>query len=220
VESSGKRDDRLEDGRVIKCVAFRPKDGINKQPLGGIMITNSDQSNFNLPNILSVIRILLVPLALWGMAKEEYLFAFSILVVAGITDALDGFLARKLNQLTPVGRALDPIADKVLFISVFLTMGFFLNLFPAWFSWVILGRDFLILIGFLLLVLGNKNRSIAPTLTGKLHTILLFVFLCVVLLALSFEAAIPIDLLMYGMAASALISFVDYLRLWIGRMAE
>lgn len=184
------------------------------------MITNSDQSNFNLPNILSVIRILLVPLALWGMAKEEYLFAFSILVVAGITDALDGFLARKLNQLTPVGRALDPIADKVLFISVFLTMGFVLNLFPAWFAWTILLRDFFILIGFLLLVVGNKNRSIAPTFTGKLHTILLFVFLCVVLLALSFEAAIPIDLLMYGMTVSALISFVDYLRLWIRRMAE
>lgn len=183
------------------------------------MVTNSGQSNFNLPNILSVIRILLIPLALWGMVKEEYFFSFSILVIAGVTDALDGFLARKLNQLTPMGRALDPLADKILFISVFLTMGFGLELFPAWFCWMILLRDFLILAGFLGLVLTNKNRTIAPTLTGKIHTVLLFIFLCVVLLSLSFGTAIPLDLLMYGMAVSTLISFLDYLRLWVGRMA-
>lgn len=184
------------------------------------MIANSDQSNFNIPNILSVIRILLIPLALWGMSKEEYLFSFSILVIAGITDALDGFLARKLDQITPIGRALDPIADKILFISVFLTMGFIFDLFPGWFSWTILLRDFLILIGFLLLVINHKNRSITPTFSGKLHVVLLFVFLCVVLLSLSFEIAIPIDLLMYGMTLSSVVSFIDYLRLWIKRMAE
>lgn len=178
------------------------------------------QSNFNLPNILSVIRILLIPLAVWGMIKEEYLFSFTLMVIAGITDALDGFLARKLNQLTPIGRALDPLADKVLFISIFVTMGFVLDLFPVWFSWTILARDFLILVGFIFLVLMNKNRTITPTFTGKSHTVLLFIFLCIVLLSLSYDVSIPLNFLMYGMAGSTFISFLDYLRLWVKRMAE
>ncbi|HCI48903.1 MAG TPA: CDP-diacylglycerol--glycerol-3-phosphate 3-phosphatidyltransferase [Holosporales bacterium] len=184
------------------------------------MTPEETQSNFNIPNILSVIRILLTPLALWGMVQEEYLFALSILIIAGITDALDGFLARKFDQLTPMGRALDPLADKILFISVFLTMGFGLHLFPEWFAWMILLRDFLILVGFVALVLANKNRTIAPTRSGKIHTVLLFVFLCLVLLSLSYGTLIPLNLLMYGMALSTAISFLDYLRLWVKRMAE
>jgi cardiolipin synthase len=184
------------------------------------MSTEQSKSNLNIPNILSVIRILLIPLALWGMVKEEYLFSFTLLIIAGITDALDGFLARKLNQLTPIGRALDPLADKILFVSVFFTMGFGLELFPAWFFWTILGRDFLILVGFLVLVLNNKNRTISPTFSGKFHTVLLFVFLCVVLLSLSYGASIPLELMMYGMTLSTTVSFLDYLRLWVRRMSE
>lgn len=183
------------------------------------MNTEHTHSNLNLPNLLSVIRILLIPLALWGMIKEEYLFSFTLLIIAGITDALDGFLARKLNQFTPVGRVLDPLADKALFISVFITMGFGLDLFPDWFSWMIIGRDIVILVGFLSLVWAHKNRTISPTMTGKVHTILLFIFLCFVLLSLSYGTAIPLNLLMYGMAASCAISLVDYLRIWVRRMA-
>ena len=176
-------------------------------------------SNVNLPNLLSVIRILLIPLALWGMIKEEYLFSFTLLIIAGITDALDGFLARKLNQFTPMGRVLDPLADKALFVSVFITMGFGLDLFPDWFSWMIVGRDVLILMGFLSLVWAHKNRTISPTMTGKVHTVLLFVFLCLVLLSLSYGTAIPLNLLMYGMAVSTAISLLDYVRVWAKRIA-
>lgn len=184
------------------------------------MTTIHHPSNFNLPNLLSILRILMIPLALWGMIKEEYLFSFTLLIMAGITDALDGFLARKLGQFTPMGRVLDPLADKVLFVSVFITMGFWLELFPDWFSWMIVGRDLLILGGFFTLILSHKNRSIEPTLSGKIHTILLFIFLCVVLLSLSYGVSIPLNLLMYGMALSTLLSLGGYFRVWLRRMSS
>ncbi|MDC0348865.1 CDP-alcohol phosphatidyltransferase family protein [Alphaproteobacteria bacterium] len=179
-----------------------------------------DQSNINLPNLLSIIRILMIPLALWGMVKEEYFFSFSILIIAGITDALDGFLARRLGQFTLVGRILDPLADKILFVTLFASMGFGLHLFPFWFTWVVLLRDVFILAGFFFLVRFKKVnvKEMKPTFLGKLHTGLLFLFLCLFLLSLSYGVAIPIDVLIYIIAGSSILSFASYFLTWIKKV--
>ena len=178
------------------------------------MLDKKDVSNINLPNMLSILRILMIPIALWGMLKEEYALALAILVLAGITDALDGFLARALNQFTPVGRILDPMADKILFITLFSCMGFGLSLFPLWFTFVVLGRDILILLGYFNLRKKGKAQNLAPRFSGKAHTIILFLFLFGVLVSLSYDFPIPFNLMIYLVATTAFISVADYFLIW------
>lgn len=178
------------------------------------MLDKKDVSNINFPNMLSILRILMIPVALWGMLKEEYMLALSVLVLAGITDALDGFLARTLNQFTPVGRILDPMADKILFITLFSCMGLGLSLFPLWFTFVVLGRDVLILLGYFNLRKKGKARNLMPRFSGKAYTVILFLFLFGVLISLSYDVRIPFDLMIYLVATTAFISVCDYFLIW------
>lgn len=178
------------------------------------MSQKKEVSNINIPNVLSILRILMIPLALWGMLKEEYVLALSILILAGITDALDGFLARTLNQFTPVGRILDPMADKILFITLFSCMGFGLSLFPIWFTVVVLLRDVMILIGYFNLRKKGKTDDLVPRFSGKAHTVILFLFLFSVLMSLSYELPIPLNLIIYLVTTTAILSFLDYFFVW------
>src|SRR5262245_50518057 len=72
----------------------------------------------SLPNIITLARLLLVPAIIWSLSEEDYLWAFILFVVAGASDALDGFLAKKLNAHTRLGAYLDPLADKALLVSI------------------------------------------------------------------------------------------------------
>ena len=179
------------------------------------MTDKKDTPNLNIPNILSILRIGMIPVAVWGIVKEEYLFVLVVLVLAGITDALDGFLARTLNQSTRVGKILDPIADKFLFITLFSLMGFGLTLFPIWFVLIVLVRDALILIGYAHLKKQKKTLELLPRFSGKAHTAILFFFLFFVLLSLSYEVPIPLRLLMGLVTATSILSFLDYLIVWV-----
>ena len=103
----------------------------------------------NLPNLITLGRLLCVPLAIWLILGERYGFAFWVFVAAGVSDALDGWIAKRWDQRTPLGALLDPIADKALLAAVYITLGFAGEL-PHWLVILVVLRDLLIVGGYLL----------------------------------------------------------------------
>ena len=115
----------------------------------------------NLPNLISLMRLLLVPLTVWLILSEAYGWAFTTFLVAGISDGVDGYLARRFDWRTRLGAYLDPLADKALVVSVFVTLGF-LKLIPAWLVITVVSRDVLIIGAVLLSRLMDHPVRVAP----------------------------------------------------------
>src|SRR5258705_13135587 len=104
----------------------------------------------NLPNLISLARLLMVPVTIWLIISGRYGVAFWVLVAAGISDALDGFIAKRFDRRTRLGALLDPIADKVLLVSVYVTLGVAGQIW-AWLVVLVVFRDIMIVGGFLLI---------------------------------------------------------------------
>ncbi|GAB4261194.1 MULTISPECIES: CDP-alcohol phosphatidyltransferase family protein [Deferrisoma] len=135
----------------------------------------------HLPNALTASRIVLVPFLLWLLAEERYGASLVLCAVAGVTDALDGFLARRWNQVTRLGAVLDPIADKVLVVgSVVVLAG--QGRVPAWLAGLVVGRDALILGGAVVYRAVTGELEIRPTLLSKVNTFLQIVVLVAAIL--------------------------------------
>ena len=101
----------------------------------------------SIPNMLSILRLLLVPVFLWLLIADQFLIAFLVLMFASFTDWLDGFIARKFNQITSLGKVLDPSADRLFILATLI--GLTVNeIIPAWLAIVIVARDVLLLIGY------------------------------------------------------------------------
>ncbi|MBV9967789.1 MAG: CDP-alcohol phosphatidyltransferase family protein, partial [Alphaproteobacteria bacterium] len=105
--------------------------------------------DLNLPNLITLARLLCVPLAIWLIVEARYGVAFWVFVVAGLSDALDGYIAKRWDQRTPLGAILDPIADKALLAGVYITLGLAGEL-PQWLVILVVLRDLLIVGGYLL----------------------------------------------------------------------
>lgn len=150
----------------------------------------------NLPNSLTVFRILLIPFFLGFIIYGHYGAAFLALMMAGITDILDGVIARMANQRTKLGAHLDPLADKLLLTSAFVTLSI-LQLVPIWVAIIVLSRDLTIVTGTLLLYWTQTPMEVAPTVLGKGSTLaqLLYLALVLVLLYLHREISILMPLL-------------------------
>ncbi len=123
---------------------------------------------FELPNLVSLSRIVLTPFVGYFLAKQDSqspVVCLILLMVAGITDGLDGYLARRMNKVSDLGKALDPIADKI-FAGTLIILLILYREFPIWLAFVIVGRDLLILVAGLILI---KDRKLVPSsnLTGK-----------------------------------------------------
>jgi cardiolipin synthase len=123
----------------------------------------------NIPNALTLLRIFLVPLFLIAVINGELGQAFVVFLAASTTDVLDGFLARRLGQETQLGLYLDPVADKLLILVGYLTLGFF-GLIPAWLAVVVFFKDLYLVIGVGLLALLGAPMALFPTWWGKLTT--------------------------------------------------
>jgi cardiolipin synthase len=136
----------------------------------------------NIPNSLTILRILLVPVYIGFMTYGAYGFALLTLLVAGLTDAIDGHLARKLNQRTRLGTLLDPLADKLLLTSSFISLAM-LHLIPSWLVILVVSRDIILLLGTVVAHVTSTPINVTPTFLGKgttllqLSYVLLIVFL-------------------------------------------
>lgn len=124
----------------------------------------------NLPNTLTLIRILTIPFFIGFLAYHRYLEALIVFAVGGITDFLDGLAARRMNQQTALGAYLDPVADKLLVITSFIMLGMIGGI-PVWLAVLVVARDVLIVIGFVIIyVLVEERPQVKPTRVGKWST--------------------------------------------------
>jgi cardiolipin synthase len=137
----------------------------------------------NIPNLITLLRIILVPIVVILLIQGLFFKALIILIIAALSDALDGFLARFMRQQTVLGAYLDPIADKALLASSFVTLSV-LHLIPGWLTVIVISRDFIILLGISVLSMMSIPVEIHPAFVSKVTTVLQLI---TVLLALSFR---------------------------------
>ncbi len=170
-----------------------------------------------IPNILSLLRILMVPVIVVLLRNSDYQTALIVFFAAGVSDGLDGYIAKRFQLQSELGAMLDPIADKLLIISTYtmLSLGGFV---PFWLLMIVIFRDLIIVGGYWMLVALGDEPSVKPMLVSKLNTLLQIVLVVVVLIALAgwLNVAWMIDGLVYGVAATSLISGVLYV--WQGSM--
>ncbi len=124
------------------------------------------RNRMNIPNSLTILRILLIPVFVGFMTYRQYGYALAALLCAGITDALDGLVARMTNQQTELGKILDPLADKLLLTSAFLTLSI-LHLVPSWVVILVVSRDLILMLGTVVAHVTNIAIDITPTIWGK-----------------------------------------------------
>jgi len=125
----------------------------------------------NIPNLLTLSRIILVPVIVILLMDGSFCIALVLLIVSGVTDVLDGFLARILHQQTVLGAYLDPIADKALMISCFVTLSV-KKFIPGWVSVIVISRDCIILLGVSVLTMLSIPFKVRPVLLSKLTTLI------------------------------------------------
>ena len=173
----------------------------------------------SIPNLITLARILLVPIVVWTIASGAMLAAFVLFVLAGVSDAVDGFLAKRFHMTTVLGAYLDPLADKALIVSIYLTLGINGEI-PRWLVILVVSRDILIVGGIMLSWLMGSPLKIKPLLVSKLNTVVQIVFACVVLGSLGFGLHVDtVKLVFMGLVAVlTLLSVAAYLAQWMRHM--
>ena len=169
-----------------------------------------------LPNALSIIRIILTVPIVIALLKEQYLLTLLLFLLAGITDALDGWIAKQFSFQSRLGSILDPMADKILLTCSFL---YWVGIMPLWLLMIIFVRDVIIVAGALGYFLGEISRDsdlLEPSLISKFNTVLqiaLVVFL--LLIKIYTELSGLRDMVFIVVATSTGLSGADYVLLWV-----
>ncbi len=180
-----------------------------------------ERIGINLPNLISLGRLLLAPLAIWLILAGRYGTAFWVFIVAGVSDALDGFIAKHFDRRTRLGALLDPVADKALLVSVYVTLGLAHQL---WTSLVIIVvfRDVVIVGGFLLIQAFAVPKKYDPLYISKINTGLQIALVAFVLARLGLGAdAGGFDIaLSYAVIATTVLSGLSYVVRWARILAR
>jgi cardiolipin synthase len=175
----------------------------------------------NLPNLITTGRIVLVPIVVWAITVGQIQLAFWLFVVAGVSDAVDGFLAKRLKVTSEFGAYLDPLADKALLMSIYVTLGI-AGLLPLWVVIAVVSRDIMILGAVIVAWIVGKPLSIQPLAVSKLNTLAQILLAMLVLGSNGFgfnpgyayEAALVLVAVLTGLSAAA------YLAAWMRHMAS
>jgi len=177
-------------------------------------------SSWTVPNALTLARFGMVPVFLGAFFHEAFLLALTVFILAGITDALDGYLARTLEQRSRLGAVLDPMADKLLVLTAFLCLGH-VGWIPWWLVGVVILREVVIVCGFMFLHLARMDirGKITATLDSKLNTLAQIMLVLAVMSSRLFDEALldPVsDILIYVVGGLTLVSGLHYLFIGIG----
>ncbi len=171
-----------------------------------------------LPNIITVIRIILTPLFVILLLKDMQGYALLIFTLAGISDGLDGFLARYTNQQTTLGAHLDPLADKLLLTSAYICLAV-MRLIPGWLAVLVITRDVIILIGIAVFSMTGISVSIKPSLISKCTTVFQLSTIFFSLLQPRFTQAFALGwALIWITAALTILSGLHYIYLGLANM--
>jgi cardiolipin synthase len=167
--------------------------------------------NMNVPNSLTILRILLIPVYVGLLNYEQFDYALATLFIAGLTDALDGTIARVANQRTRLGEVLDPLADKLMLTTGFITLSV-MHLVPLWLTIIVASRDLMLMLGAAVAHFTNMQVDISPTVLGKSTTLIqLATLIAVVFFASRRLDLITLDPLLYLMGGVTLLSGLHYL---------
>ena len=174
----------------------------------------------NLANLITIGRILLVPVVVWAIGSGQMQIAFLVFLVAGVSDAVDGFLAKRLGLTSDLGAHLDPLADKALVVSIYVALGI-TEAVPRWIVILVVSRDILIVGGVMLAWFLGKPIQVKPVLVSKLNTVAQIIFACLVLGSLAFGLAFESAeyVVMLTVAALTLASIGFYVREWVLHMS-
>lgn len=174
----------------------------------------------NLPNLITVGRIFCVPFIVWAITVGRYQLAFWLFVAAGASDAVDGFLAKRLEARSELGAYLDPLADKALLMSIYVTLGIAGQL-PPWLVIAVVSRDIMILGAVIVAWIVEKPLAIHPHIVSKLNT-LAQIFLVIAVLAsdaFALDWKLIREALVFAVAALTGLSAIFYLVAWMRHMA-
>ncbi len=170
----------------------------------------------HLPNVITILRMLLVVPVAWSIREQEYGLALLLAAIAGGSDALDGYLAKRFKWQSWIGGVLDPIADKLLLITCFVSLGL-INQHPAWLTWLVIGRDAVIVVGAVAYHRFIGSLEAQPTLLSKFTTCVQIFYVLAQLLRLTHWIELPLECivaLLWLVAACTLFSGIDYLVRW------
>ena len=175
----------------------------------------------SIPNIITLGRILLVPVIVWAIASSQMEIAFAVFVIAGVSDAVDGFLAKRFNMASELGALLDPLADKALGLAALVLLCWSRAL-PWWLLGITLFRDVCIFTAIWLLERTGHGYTVRPTRFGKYSTAALAATTVLALVQGATEVAAPTRPLIIALAIVAaecvLVSWAQYLWLFVRLM--
>ena len=176
----------------------------------------------NFANIITVVRLLFTPIIIWLIFSSYYYLGLIFFVLSGLSDALDGFIAKQFNQKTILGSYLDPVADKTLIVSSILALGY-MGAIPSWLIILIVSRDLAILGAVIISWLVERSLKIEPIISSKINTFLQIFYIGLILLSLSSKEIIYLDVFILPtfsilIALSTLTSWFSYLILWLRSM--
>jgi cardiolipin synthase (CMP-forming) len=161
----------------------------------------------------------LVPVVVWAITAGELRIAFVLFLAAGITDAVDGFLAKRFGMKTELGAYLDPLADKAMLVSIYIALGV-AEAIPRWLVILVVSRDIMIVSAVILSWLVDKPVPLKPHPVSKLNTVAQILLACVVLAALAFrfDASDVVLAFTVVVAALTLLSVAFYVAEWVRHM--
>ncbi|MBV1701636.1 MAG: CDP-alcohol phosphatidyltransferase family protein [Hyphomicrobiales bacterium] len=174
----------------------------------------------NLPNFITLARLCLVPVSVVLITSSQWGSAFLVFVVAGLSDALDGWLAKTFHLTTELGAYLDPIADKALLVTIFITLTI-MHVVPVPLTVLVVSRDFMIVGAVLMGQIMGKGLEIRPLFISKLNTTAQLAFVGLILLLRALGRAtdgVDIEIAMIVVALLTLMSAGAYLRQWLRHM--
>jgi len=172
----------------------------------------------DIPNIITVFRFLLVPPVVVLLLEERFAVALVLFGVAGFSDALDGYLAKRYHWSSRLGALLDPLADKLLLVSSFITLGW-LHLIPLWLVGVVILRDLVIVTGAVFYHFRIERLDAEPSMVSKLNTLTQILLVLAVMFSMAVRELpyLWMDVLLYSTLATTLWSGADYVWRWSRR---
>jgi cardiolipin synthase len=175
--------------------------------------------SLSIPNLITLGRILLVPVVVWAITSGGMRIAFLLFLAAGISDAVDGFLAKRFHMASELGAYLDPLADKALIVSIYVSLGI-AGVLPIFLVILVVSRDIMIISAFMLSWLVGKPMPVRPLPVSKVNTVAQIVLATLVLAeqGFGFDADLLAKVTMAAVAVLTLLSIAFYLAEWVRHM--
>jgi cardiolipin synthase len=194
-------------------------DGLKNAPRRGTAERRAGAQFLSIPNLITLARILLVPVVVWAIASGAMQAAFLLALAAGLTDAIDGFLAKRFGMATELGAYLDPLADKAMIVSVYVALGI-ADAIPRWLVILVVSRDIMIVGAVILSWLVDRRVALKPHIVSKLNTVAQIVLALLVLASrgYNFNAEPVLTLMMALVTILTLLSVVFYVGEWVRHM--